>query len=275
VIIFAVTNMLAMGLSLTIEQIVEPMRDSSLVIRAILANFVLVPLVALAILVILPLGRPLGEGLVLLACSAGAPFLPKLVQMARGNVAFSVGLMALLTLVTIAYVPIVVPLLLPGVQVAPTSIARSLILTMVVPLGIGLFIKARSAEIAASLQPAMSQMSTVALVLVIALLPVINLNLLIRAIGSHAYLATLLLIVASFVLGYLLGGPDRDSRATVGLGTAQRNFSAALIVAASNFADPSVLVMIIIGSTLMPGLLLVTAGEMGRHSETIHQRHRE
>jgi predicted Na+-dependent transporter len=269
-IIFVVTSMIAMGLSLTIKQIVEPMRDTSLVIRALVANFVLVPLAAIAILLILHLSKPLGVGLVLLACSAGAPFLPKLVQMAQGNVAFSVGLMVLLTLGTIAYLPIVLPLLVPGVQVAPASIARSLVLTMVLPLGIGLYGKARSGEISASLQPAMSRASTAALLVVIVLLPVMNLSLLLGALGSGAYLAVLLLIAASFALGYLLGGPSRDARVAVGLGSAQRNVSAALIVGASNFSDPSVLVMIIIGSTLMQGLLLVTAAELGRHEETIH-----
>jgi BASS family bile acid:Na+ symporter len=269
-IIFVVSSMTAMGLSLTIEQIVEPMRDTRQVIRALVANFVLVPLAAVAILLILHLSKPLGVGLVLLACSAGAPFLPKLVQLAQGNVAFSVGLMVLLTLVTIAYLPIVLPLLVPGVQVAPASIARSLILTMVIPLGIGLFINARSAAISAALEPALSRTSTVALVVVIVLLPVMNLSLLLSALGSGAYLAVLLLIVASFALGYLLGGPGRDARTTVGLGTAQRNVSAALIVGASNFSDPSVLVMIIIASTLMQGLLLATAAELGRREETIH-----
>ena len=62
--------------------------------------------------------------------AAGAPFLPKLVQGAKGNVAFGVGLMVLLMVVTIGYMPLVLPFLLPGVQVNPWDIAQSLIVLM-------------------------------------------------------------------------------------------------------------------------------------------------
>jgi bile acid:Na+ symporter, BASS family len=57
-------------------------------------------------------------GLLLMGTAAGAPFLPKLAQIAKANVAFAVGLMTMLMLVTIAYLPLVLPLLLPGVQVS-------------------------------------------------------------------------------------------------------------------------------------------------------------
>jgi BASS family bile acid:Na+ symporter len=238
-----------------------------LVIRALLVNFALVPLVALVLLFVLGLRGPLAIGLILLACSAGAPFLPKYVQVARGDIAFAVGLMTLLMIVTIVFLPIALPLLLPGVQVAPLDIARSLVLEMLIPLALGLFVKARYADAAAALQPVMAQTSTVALGIVIALFPVLGLNTLLGAIGSGAVLAALLLIVVSFALGYLLGGPGHASQVVLGFGTAQRNVAAALLVAASNFTNPDVLVMIIIGSTLQLVLLLVTAGELGRHHE--------
>ena len=62
-----------------------------------------------------PLDQSLQIGLAVLATAAGAPFLPKLVQGAKGNVAFGVGLMVLLMVVTIIYMPLVLPLLLQGV----------------------------------------------------------------------------------------------------------------------------------------------------------------
>ena len=65
-------------------------------------------------------------GLLLLGTAAGAPFLPKLAQIAKGNLAFGVGLMVLLMVVTVGYLPLVLPVLLPGVSVNPAEIARSL-----------------------------------------------------------------------------------------------------------------------------------------------------
>ena len=130
VLVFVVTSMLAMGLNLTVSQIIAPLRNARLVILALVANFVLIPLLAYLILLVIPLSQGLGTGLILIATAAGAPFLPKLAQSAKGNMAFSVGLMVLLMLVTIIYMPLVLPLLLQGVEVDPWEIARSLIILM-------------------------------------------------------------------------------------------------------------------------------------------------
>ncbi|MGB7773942.1 MAG: bile acid:sodium symporter, partial [Pseudolabrys sp.] len=135
---FVVSSMLAMGLGLTIRQIIEPLRNARLVLLALLANFVLMPLGALALAKLLWLDNPFAVGLLVLGCAAGAPFLPKLAELAKGNLAFSVGTMVLLMVVTVGYLPLVMPLLLPGVTVDPWNIARSLLLLMLLPLAAGL-----------------------------------------------------------------------------------------------------------------------------------------
>src|SRR5260370_19891696 len=89
VLLFVVTTMLAMGLSLTVAQILAPLRQVRLVVLALVANFLLVPLLALALTHLIPLSEPLKIGLILLGTAAGAPFLPKLAQFAHGHVAFS------------------------------------------------------------------------------------------------------------------------------------------------------------------------------------------
>jgi bile acid:Na+ symporter, BASS family len=112
---FVVSSMLAMGAGLTLVQIVEPLRNARLVLLALFANFVLTPLGAFALAKLLWLDEPLGVGLLVLGCAAGAPFLPKLAEIAKGNLAFAIGVMVLLMVTTVAYVPFILPLLLPGV----------------------------------------------------------------------------------------------------------------------------------------------------------------
>ncbi|MFC7133065.1 MULTISPECIES: bile acid:sodium symporter family protein [Salinibaculum] len=266
VLVFVVTSMLAMGLSLTVGQIIEPLRNLRLVAKALVANFVLVPLLAYGILLVIPLTDAQSIGLILLATAAGAPFLPKLVEMAKSDVAFGVGLMVLLMVVTVAYVPVVLPFLLPGVQVSPLEIASSLVVLMLVPLAIGLFVKARYGDTAATWQPTVNQISSTALVFLVVLMLVLNFQTLISVVGTGALLAFAVLIVGSLVLGWVLGGPGTDTRPVLGLGTAQRNVSAALVVGAANFDDPNVVVMLVVGATLM-GLLIVVAGELGKRSQ--------
>jgi len=119
---FVVSSTLGMGAGLTVGQIVGALRDARLVLLALLANFVVVPLGALALATVLRLDEPLGEGLLLVGASAGAPFLPKLAELAKGNLPFAVGAMVLLTVGTVGYLPLVLPLLLPGVTVDPTKL---------------------------------------------------------------------------------------------------------------------------------------------------------
>src|SRR5574341_2689435 len=101
------------------------------------------PLGAVILSTVLRLDQPLGVGLLLLGTAAGAPFLPKLAEIAKGNLAFAVGMMVLLMVITVGYLPLVLPMLLPGVSVDPTQIARSLVLLMLIPLAVGLIMKAR------------------------------------------------------------------------------------------------------------------------------------
>jgi BASS family bile acid:Na+ symporter len=265
VLVFVITSMLAMGLSLTIKQIVAPLRDARLVILALIANFVLVPVLAYLIVLVIPLEQGLATGLILMATAAGAPFLPKLAQVAKGNLAFSVGLMVLLMVVTIVYMPLVLPFLLSGVEINPWEIARSLVIMMLIPLAIGLFVKARYESIAESLQPHMSQTSTVAIVLLMVSALVLNFSAIVGVIGTGAIIAILIFLLVAFVLGYFLGGSEASTRSVLGLGTAQRNLSAALVVAGQNFADdPNVLVMILVAGLIGLVLLMVIGGEMGR-----------
>jgi bile acid:Na+ symporter, BASS family len=243
---FVVSSMLAMGAALTVSQIFDPLRNVRLVVLALVANFVLMPLGAFALAKVLWLDEPLGVGLLLLGCAAGAPFLPKLAQLAKGNLPFGVGAMVLLMVITVAYLPIVLPLLLPGVTVNPVKIAQSLVLLMLLPLAIGLFVKARYDATAARVKPALDWLSNVSLILLMVLITVVNFDKVLQVFGTRGILAGLLFIALGFCIGWMLGGPGKDTRTVLALATAQRNIAAALVVGSQSFSDPKVVVMVIV-----------------------------
>lgn len=268
IVVFVVTSMLAMGLSLTIPQIMQPLKNTRLVILTLVANFVLVPALAYIILLVIPLEQGLAIGLILMATAAGAPFLPKLAQAAKGDMAFSVALMVLLMVITIIYLPLVLPFLLQGVEVNPWEIAQSLVILMLVPLAIGLFVKARYESTATSLHPHMSQASSTTFLLMLGGLILLNLRNIIDIVGTSAIIVTVIFLLVAFVIGFFLGGREGNIRSVVGLGTAQRNVSAAVVVAGQNFSDdPNVLVFIVVAGLIGLVLLMPIAGELGKRNQ--------
>jgi BASS family bile acid:Na+ symporter len=265
-LVFVIGSMASMGLSLKIKQILDPLKDIKLVVLALVINFILVPIVAYLITLLLPLDESLEIGLILLATAAGAPFLPKLAEVAKGNVAFSVGMMVLLMVVTIIYLPIVLPLLLQGVAVSPWDIAQSLIVMMLLPLAIGLFVNARYEEIAAKVQPTFGQASNIAILILTVVGLVLNFRSMIDLVGSWGILAGVIFIVVSLLIGYFLGGSDGKIKSVMGLGTGQRNISAALVVAGQNFSMDVVTYLMVIAVVGLV-VLMPLAGELGKRAK--------
>jgi ACR3 family arsenite transporter len=266
---FVVASMLAMGLSLTTPQILQPLKNARLVILALLANFVLVPLLAYGITLIIPLDQSLEIGLIVLSTVAGAPFLVKEVQAAKGNIALGVGVMFLLMIVTIFYVPLVLPLLLQGVDVNAWDIAKSLIVTMLIPLILGLLIRSGAAEDAQHWAPMLNKVSGVALLLMLVTGLGLNISNIIDLVGSLGFLALFLFVIGSLLIGFVLGGRDPGVRSVMGLGTAQRNVAAAILVTTLNFPGTDTLPYVLVASIVLPLILIPTARWLGRPGETV------
>jgi uncharacterized membrane protein len=111
---------------------------------------------------------------------------------------------------------------------------------------------------------ALASTFAIALLLVSGLLA--NLSSILGVIGTGGIIAALLFLAVALVIGYFLGGKDAQIRSVLGLGTAQRNLAAALVVATANFDDPDVMVMVLVLGLLGLVVLMVTAGELGRRS---------
>lgn len=270
-LLFVIASMLAMGLALTIPNILASVSNVRLMLLALAVNFVVVPALAYgaAELLVSDEHPGLQTGLILVGAAAGAPFLPKLVETARGPLELGVGLMVALMLVTIVYLPLVLPLLLPGeVKVDSWQIAKSLVFLMLLPLGVGLFIRARYRELATRFQPVATQVSTMAVAFLMVALLVVNFGQIIDTIGTGGVIAALIVLVGAFAAGFLVGGRPEERRSVLGLGTAQRNLSAAIVVAAQNFADdPEVITMVMVVGVLGLLMLFAAAGELGRRSQ--------
>jgi bile acid:Na+ symporter, BASS family len=264
ILIFLVSTMFSTGLSLTLRQILAPLRNVRLVITSIAANYILVPMIAIAVTRLIPLEEPLKIGLILFSMAAGAEAGPKLAGMAKGNVAFSVGLLIAQLCITIIYIPVVISLLLPEVRIDTGKLIIKLVTGVCLPLASGLFLKARYEAIADRISPSMHRISTIFMMLMAAMLIFLNITEILKLANSGAIPAALIFIACSFLAGYLLGGPGQDNRRALGLMSGARNASISLMIASQVFNDPKVLLMITATVILMLIVLLPTVLWFGR-----------
>jgi bile acid:Na+ symporter, BASS family len=64
----------------------------------------------------------------------------------------------------------------------------------------------------------------------------------------------------------LLGGPDRNTRRVLALGTAQRNIAAALVVGSQSFSDPKVVVMVVVVAIVSLLILMPLSRVLGKRA---------
>jgi len=247
-------SMVTMGLGLTISQIAQPFKNVRMVVLALVANFLIVPLFGYAIVSLLPVSEGVRIGLILLALGGGAPFIPMVVKKAKGRIASAIGLMLLLLAITILLMPFAIPVIFSGTELSSWAIARSLILTMVVPLAIALGVRAWLPNIAARIQP-FSQLVTniAALVLVVAAVVLYT-----ETIISNINVVPVILLFffGSAAIGYFTGGKNKNSRIVLAVGTGLRNPPVAILVASEHFSSEPMaamvpLLLVIIGLSIL------------------------
>jgi BASS family bile acid:Na+ symporter len=269
--VFAVSSMLSVGLAYSIRQILSPLREVRAVFRAVVANFALVPMLAVGIERVFPMEPPVALGLFLLAGAAGAPFLIKLASAAKSDLALSAGLLVLLVPATAVFLPFYVPLAmshpsLRGLSYVPSSVVKlglPLLSTLILPLLLGVALQALAPRWVARLVPIGGKVSTAAVVVVMASTFGANFSELVEIVRTGAVIAGVLLVLGAFATGYLLS--RRERRAVLGLGTAQRNVAAAMVLASQDFKDPDVLVMVTASTLAGLFVLFPIAWFLSRH----------
>lgn len=244
---FLLSNMLSSGMRLSFREVVAPLRNRRLTIKALVANFAIVPLVALAIVSIVPMERSYAVGLLLLGSAAGDPSVVIFSKAAKGDAAYAVGMMIILQVVTVIFMPLVLPQLLSGVSVDAMSIAKPLIMLMLLPLAIGFALRALLRTVAERIRQPIDRFSTFALAAYLVLFNVEHWHETVNAIGSGVFALALLFTWIAFFAGFFLGGPKPTTRSDLAQQTSTRNVSAAFMVGHLHFGNqPGVVVFCLI-----------------------------
>jgi predicted Na+-dependent transporter len=135
--------------------------------------------------------------------------------------------------------------------------------TMLVPIILGLVYRANSPEDAQHWAQTMNKVSSVGLLVMLVTGLGLNISNIVSLIGSGGFLALILFVAGSFLIGFLLGGKNQGVRSVLGLGTAQRNVAAAILVTSLNFSGTMTLPFVLVASIVLPLILIPTARWLG------------
>ena len=174
--------------------------------------------------------------------------------------------MVLLMVITVGYLPLVLPLLLPGVSVDPAKIARFTVSAHVASAGWRAGCKSLVRGGRRAHETGARWISSLSLILLMVLIIGTNIKNVLAVFGTRGILAAVLFIAVGFAVGWLLGGPGMDTRPVLALGTAQRNIAAALVVGGQSFSDPKVVVMIIVVAIVGLLVLMPLSKALGQRS---------
>lgn len=243
--IFIAGALFTAGLEVSFAQVIEPLKDGSSVARALIANVVIVPALTYAVTSWLPLEEPYLIGVLLYGVASGAPYTPRLVAVAKADVPRSVGLTMLLTVLTIVYMPLILPFLVPGTHIAVWAIAKPLLLQMFVPLLIGLGIRQMSTSVASKVRKPANVLVNLSAAVFLCLAVALHHRELAATVGKGAISSALALTLAAFAVGFAVARPTTSARVTLGLVTTARNIGAAATIATANFgSDRRVLITV-------------------------------
>jgi BASS family bile acid:Na+ symporter len=253
IIVFLLSSMISIGLEVTLKEILLAGSNKRLFMKALFANFILVPLLGLGVARILPMPANIEIGFLLLAAAPGAIFAINFTRRTQDSVPFAAALIFALTVLSVVVTPFLAQLMLNIDQPVTLHYDRAiqaLFLYVLLPLLAGLALNRWASTVALGLRKPVSACAGISFVLV----TVITMGLKSAAtkqIGINGLLAMLLLIVASMVIGWMLGGPDRGIRRVLTVNTSMRNVALALAIASRSFPGANVDVGILAFSALM------------------------
>ena len=226
---------LAIGMGSTLGDVTYLLRRPGLLLRSVLAMYVLVPLTALVLVKTLTLAPGVEIALLIFAVSAGAPLLPrKLMNIGDGSYTFS--LVVLSTLFAIILVPAWLTVLGPEfgnpLALEPGHVAMVFAKSFFLPLAIGMLVRWLFPVFSEQTGDRLMMVAGLVLTVSALLLLTLNWHVLLEARGP-ALLILAVLIIAALALGHLLGGPTEDDRTALAIACATRHIGIAVLVAAS------------------------------------------
>ncbi len=254
------STVFALGLKATQEDVAYLLHKPQLLLRSLLAMYLLTPLIAVLLVLAFNAPLPVEIAVLLMAISAGAPALPKKLLKLGANPPYVYSLAVIAALLAIVTVPLSLAALNAffrrDVGGPAGQIAYALTTAFLAPLVAGMVVRLFWPALAERIDDPIISTAGIVLLGLILLIVATQFSSII-GIGLPAFLLIVVITLASLAVGHVLGGPDPSDRTTLALACASRFPALGLLIASLNFPNakpmPIVVAYLLIANlTVMP-----------------------
>ncbi len=231
--------MFGMGLTLELRDFAKVFSSPKNVIIGCLCQFTIMPLMAMVLARLFNLPPELAVGVVLVGCCPGGTSSNVITYLSKGDVALSVGMTGISTLLAPVMTPLLVKLF--AGQIVPVDfwgMFLSIVEVIIVPIALGLLIKRTLPKVTATVTPYLAAFSTMVITLIVIAVVSANASSL-HSCGLTVILVVILHNVCGYALGYGAGralGLSHPQRTAISVEVGMQNSGLACSLASAHFS---------------------------------------
>lgn len=227
--------MFGMGLTLRPVDFALVAKRPLPVLVGVVAQYVIMPLLALVVVKILGLPTEIAAGVILVGCAPGGTSSNVVSYLARGDVALSVTMTSISTLLAPIFTPLLT-LWLAGqyMPVSAGAMAWSIVKVVLIPVVAGLVVRVLLKQAVEAILPVLPWISVVAIATIVAIVVSGSKDSIAKA-GLIVFIAVVLHNAGGYLLGYLSGrvmGYEAPVRRTMSVEVGMQNSGLAASLAA-------------------------------------------
>ena len=258
-IVFLVATMLGIGLKVTVADLLATLRDRRWMAKSLLLNFLILPALGLLLTTVVPMSMDTKVGFLLLAIAPGGLNAIQFTSKTAEGLSYAATTLFILSFLSVLVSPLLAAAVIPldmSLALPYGKIAAWLLLGVVAPMLAGLAVHRFWGRIAHMLAKPVALLGTVSFVIVVVLLWGVRKQA--KAVMTTSELvAMLVFIVAAMVVGWILGGPDKETRRILATGSSMRNVALGVMIAVNSFPNSKVDETVIAFGALMIPLNMV------------------
>jgi BASS family bile acid:Na+ symporter len=229
------------GLRATREDLLYLLRRPRVLVRSLMAMFVVMPVFAILMTRLGSFNRAVVIALIALSISPVPPFLPRKVTKSGGHGPYSLGLTVTAASFSIVYVPLAVYVIGKYFNrpfaMGAGAVAKLIVLSVLAPLAAGIVFRKVAPGTAERIADPLGRIAGIVLLIGVLFVLAFSLPAAWPLIGNGTILAFIAFAIVGLAVGHFLGGPGSEQRVTLALSTASRHPALALAIAGVNAPD--------------------------------------